>query len=254
MSANPTMAGKVVLYTGAAGGLGLGTTLRFLERGATVVAVDHDETKIATLSAEADKVGSGRLLVTHSDMSDLSGFRADLRTCLKETGGFDIVINNAAIYPSKPFEEFTVEDHQRVQCVNVDAGIVAVQEALPGMKAKGFGRIINIASITLSGAWPNIYPYVASKGALIGLTHAWAREFGAWGITVNAISPGAFPTDAEAINPDPEGYNRHVLAQQSIKRRGHVGDIANAIAFLAAEDTGFITGQTLNVNGGWVMH
>jgi 3-oxoacyl-[acyl-carrier protein] reductase len=248
------LSNKTILYTGAAGGLGLQTTLNFLERGATVVAVDHDDAKIAALTAAAASVTNGRLLVTRSDMSDLDGFRDDLQTRLADTGGFDVVINNAAIYPSKSFEEFTVEDHQLVQRVNVDAGIVAVQVALPGMKAKNFGRIINIASITLSGGWPNIYPYVASKGALIGLTHAWAREFGAYGVTVNAISPGAFPTDAEAINPDPEGYNRHVLAQQAIKRRGHVGDIANAIAFLASEDTGFITGQTLNVNGGWVMH
>lgn len=247
------MQGRTILYTGAAGGLGLQTTLNFMARGATVVAVDHDDAKIAALTAAAAGITKGRLLVTRSDMSDLEGFRADIRARREETDGYDVVINNAAIYPSKPFEEFSVEDHQRVQRVNVDAGIVAVQEALPGMKAKGFGRIINIASITLSGGWPNIYPYVASKGALIGLTHAWAREFGPYGVTVNAISPGAFPTDAEAINPDPEGYNRHVLAQQAIKRRGHVGDIANAIAFLSSEDTGFITGQTLNVNGGWVM-
>ncbi len=248
------MRGRTILYTGAAGGLGFQTTLNFLEMGATVVAVDRDEAKIAALEKAAVGLDIGRLLITPTDMSDLKGFRSAIRARLEDTGGFDVVINNAAIYPSKTFEEFTVEDHQRVQCVNVDAGIVAVQEALPGMKARGFGRIINIASITLSGGWANIYPYVASKGALVGLTHAWAREFGPYGITVNAISPGAFPTDAEAINPDPEGYNRHVLAQQAIKRRGHVGDIANAIAFLAGEETGFITGQTLNVNGGWVMH
>ena len=247
------MDGKTILYTGAAGGLGLQTTLNFLARGATVVAVDHDDGKIAALTAAAASVKNGRLLVMRSEMSDLEGFRADLQKSLRETGGFDVVINNAAIYPSKAFEEFTIADHQLIQRVNVDAGIVAVQEALPGMKAKGFGRIINIGSITFSGGWSNIYPYVASKGALLGLTHAWAREFGPYGITVNAISPGAFPTDAEKINPDPEGFNRHVLAQQAIKRRGHVGDIANAIGFLASEETGFITGQTLHVNGGWVM-
>ena len=247
------MQDKTILYTGAAGGLGLQTTLRFLERGATVVAVDHDDAKIAVLTSAAASITNGRLLVMRSEMSDLESFRADLHDGLNETGGFDVVINNAAMYPSKPFEAFTIADHQLVQRVNVDAGVVAVQVALPGMKAKGFGRIINIGSITLSGGWANIYPYVASKGALIGLTHAWAREFGPYGITVNAISPGAFPTDAEAINPDPEGFNLHVLAQQAIKRRGHAGDIANAIAFLVAEESGFITGQTLHVNGGWVM-
>jgi 3-oxoacyl-[acyl-carrier protein] reductase len=172
---------------------------------------------------------------------------------IAELGGFDTVINNAAIYPSKPFEDFSIEEHQRVQRVNVDAAIVAVQAALPGMRARGFGRIVNVSSITLSGGWANLSPYVASKAALVGLTRAWAREFGAYGVTVNAIAPGAFPTDAEKIHPDPEGYQRMVLDAQSIKRRGHAGDIAHAIAFFAADAAGFITGQTLHVNGGWVM-
>ena len=247
------MQGRVVLYTGAAGGLGLKTTLALMALGATVIAVDNDPAKVADLTAAAEGEGAGRLIVSTVDLSDLDAFRAELQRQVAETGGIDVVINNAAIYPSKAFEDYTVEEHQAVQRVNVDAGIVAVQEALPGMKARGFGRIINISSITLSGGWANLSPYVASKGALMGLTRAWAREFGPHGITVNAIAPGAFPTDAEKIHPDPEGYDRHVLEQQSVKRRGHVGDIAHAIAFFAADEAGFITGQTLHVNGGWVM-
>ena len=247
------MQGRVVLYTGAAGGLGLKTTLALMALGATVIAVDNDPAKVADLTAAAEGEGAGRLIVSTVDLSDLDAFRAELKRQVAETGGIDVVINNAAIYPSKAFEDYTVEEHQAVQRVNVDAGIVAVQEALPGMKARGFGRIINISSITLSGGWANLSPYVASKGALMGLTRAWAREFGPHGITVNAIAPGAFPTDAEKIHPDPEGYDRHVLEQQSVKRRGHVGDIAHAIAFFAADEAGFITGQTLHVNGGWVM-
>jgi len=246
--------GKVVLYTGAAGGLGLQTSLKLMARGATVVAIDYDPVKVLALEIEAAKVGAGRLVVSTADLSDLEGFRAVLRELLARVGGFDVVINNAAIYPSRPFEDFSIEDHQAVQRVNVDAAIVATQEALPAMRARGVGRIINISSITISGAWANLSPYVASKGALIGLTRAWAREFGPYGITVNAIAPGAFPTDAEKIHPDPDGYARHVLDSQAVKRRGHVDDIAHAIAFFAADEAGFITGQTLHVNGGWVMN
>jgi NAD(P)-dependent dehydrogenase (short-subunit alcohol dehydrogenase family) len=246
--------GKIVLYTGAAGGLGLQTTLRLMARGATVVAVDNDPAKVAALEAEAAKVAAGALVVSTADLSDLEGFRAVLKGLLARVSAFDVVINNAAIYPSRPFEDYSIEDHQAVQRVNVDAAIVAVQEALPAMRAKGVGRIINISSITISGEWANLSPYVASKGALIGLTRAWAREFGPYGITVNAIAPGAFPTDAEKIHPDPDGYTRHVLDSQAVKRRGHVGDIAHAIAFFAADEAGFITGQTLHVNGGWVMN
>lgn len=247
------MKGRTVLYTGAAGGLGLDTSLLLIERGATVVAIDNDLAKVDALKAAAEGKGPGELVVSTADLSDLAGFRATLDQLARHIGGFDVVINNAAIYPSKPFEEYTIEEHQAVQRVNVDAGIVAVQAALPGMRDKGFGRIINVSSITLSGGWANLSPYVASKMALVGLTRAWAREFGPYGVTVNAIAPGAFPTDAEKIHPDPEGYNRMVLDAQSIKRRGTAHDIANAIAFFASDESGFVTGQTLHVNGGWVM-
>ncbi|WP_066821503.1 SDR family NAD(P)-dependent oxidoreductase [Sphingomonas mali] len=249
-----SIAGRTILYTGAAGGLGLPTTLAFLEAGAHVVAVDNDPAKVSALEAAAPAESRERLVVLASDLSDLARFRADLTRVAEKTGGYDVVINNAAIYPSKPFEEYTIEEHQAVQRVNVDAGIVAVQVALPGMKARQWGRIINIASVTFYGGWALLSPYVASKGALVGLTRAWAREFGGDGITVNAIAPGAFPTDAEKIHPDPEAYTRFVLDRQAVKRRGTPADIAKALAFLASDDAGFITGQTLNVDGGWVMH
>jgi len=245
--------GQTVLYTGAAGGLGLETTILLMRRGATVVAVDNDPAKVAALTEAARGIEAGALIVSTADLSDLAGFRAELDRLLGELGGFDVVVNNAAIYPSRPFEDYSVEDHQLVQRVNVDAGIVAVQAALPGMRDRGFGRIVNVSSITVSGGWANLSPYVASKAALIGLTRAWAREFGPYGVTVNAIAPGAFPTDAEKIHPDPQGYNASVLASQAIKRRGTAADIAAAIAFFAADEAGFITGQTLHVNGGWVM-
>lgn len=248
------MKGRTVLYTGAAGGLGLDTTLLLIERGATVVAIDNDLAKVEALKAAAEGQGPGELVVSTADLSDLAGFRATLDQLARHIGGFDVVINNAAIYPSKPFEDYSIEEHQAVQRVNVDAGIVAVQAALPGMREKGFGRIINVSSITLSGGWANLSPYVASKMALVGLTRAWAREFGPYGVTVNAIAPGAFPTDAEKIHPDPEGYNRMVLDAQAIKRRGTAHDIANAIAFFASDESGFVTGQTLHVNGGWTMN
>ncbi|GGD57610.1 SDR family NAD(P)-dependent oxidoreductase [Croceicoccus mobilis] len=248
------MKGRTVLYTGAAGGLGFETTLLMIDRGATVIAIDYNRDKLAALEQAALGRGPGRLVVSDADLGDLAAYRAVLERLLAETGGFDIVINNAGIYPSKPFEDFTLEEYQAVQRVNVDAGVLAVQIGLPGMKSRGFGRIVNISSITVSGGWENLSPYVASKMTLIGLTRAWAREFGPAGVTVNAIAPGAFPTDAEKIHPDPEGYERMVLDAQAIKRRGHAGDIANTIAFFTSDEAGFITGQTLHVNGGWTMN
>ena len=249
-----SLAGKTILYTGAAGGLGHDTTLHMLASGARVVAVDIDETKIAALEAAARERQLQGLSMHRLDLSDLEGLRGGLEQIAADCGGFDVVINNAAIYPSKPFEEFTLEEIQMVQRVNVEAGIVCVQVALPGMKAKGWGRIINIASVTFSGGWSDLTPYVQSKGALIGLARAWAREFGKYGITVNAVSPGAFPTDAEKIHPDLEAYEKRIYDHQAVQRRGNPRDIANALMFLASDAASFITGQTINVDGGWIMH
>jgi len=246
--------GKTILYTGAAGGLGLATSVAFLKCGAKLVAIDNNPAKIAALRAAAADIRTGHLVIEAVDLSDLAFLSARLKDVMRREGGVDIVINNAAIYPSKPFEDYTIEEHQQVQRVNVDAGIVCVQAALPGMKAKGFGRIINVASITLHGGWALLSPYVASKAALVGLTRAWAREFGPHGVTVNAIAPGAFPTDGEKIHPDPEGYAHFVLEHQALKRRGTPADIANVLMFLASDMSSFVTGQTINVDGGWVMH
>ncbi len=247
-----SLAGRTILYTGAAGGLGLETTLALLRTGARVVCIDNDATKVAALQAAA--AGLEGLTVARLDLSDLAGLRAGLEQLSHEVGGFDVVINNAAIYPSKPFEAYTIEEMQLVQRINVDAGIVCVQVALPHMKASGRGRIINISSVTISGGWADLAPYVQSKLALVGLTRAWAREFGAHGITVNAVAPGAFPTDAEKIHPDLEAYERRIYEHQAIQRRGAPADIANILMFLASDAAAFITGQTIHVDGGWVMH
>lgn len=248
-----SLAGKTILYTGAAGGLGHDTTLHMLASGARVVALDIDEKKIAALEAAARQRQLSGLSIHRLDLSDLDALRTGLEAISAECGGLDVVINNAAIYPSKPFEEFTLTEMQLVQRINVDAAIVCVQVALPGMKRKGWGRIINIASVTFSGGWSDLTPYVQSKGALIGLARSWAREFGKYGITVNAVSPGAFPTDAEKIHPDIEAYERRIYDHQAIQRRGDPADIANALMFLASDAASFITGQTINVDGGWVM-
>lgn len=243
---------RTILYTGAAGGLGLETTLELLRSGARVVAIDNDAKKVAALLAAAE--GLGGLTVAKLDLADLTGLRAGLQKLSAEVGGFDIVINNAAIYPSKPFEDYSIEEMQLVQRINVDAGIVCVQVALPHMKATKRGRIINISSVTISGGWSDLTPYVQSKMALVGLTRSWAREFGKHAITVNAVAPGAFPTDAEKIHPDLAAYEKRIYEAQALQRRGAPGDIANILMFLASDAASFITGQTIHVDGGWYMH
>jgi 3-oxoacyl-[acyl-carrier protein] reductase len=247
---------RKVLLTGAAGGLGTAITLAFAKAGARVLALDFSEAKGEALLAECAraKAPAGAVRFVRGDLADLAATGALVKTLDGEEGGVDTLINNAAIYPSHAIDDYTIEQLEAVQRVNVQASIVATQALIPGMKARGFGRIINVASITFSGGWANILPYVTSKGAVIGMTRALARELGPAGITVNCISPGAFPTDAEKIHPDLEGYTRFILDHQAVKRRGLPEEIANAMMFFASDRSGFITGQTLNVDGGWVMN
>ncbi|MBW7921447.1 MAG: SDR family oxidoreductase [Rubellimicrobium sp.] len=249
-----SLKGRRVLYTGAAGGLGHETTLALLRTGARVIAVDNDPAKREALARAVADEGLDGLDLQALDLADLAGLRAALDDLARRHGGIDVVFNNAAIYPSRPFEDYTIEDFQLVHRINVDAGIVCVQAALPWMREKGWGRIVNVSSVTVSGGWADLSPYVETKMAVIGMVRAWAREFGKWGITANAVAPGAFPTDAEKIHPDLVAYERRIYDHQAIQRRGHPRDIANAMMFLASDAASFITGQTLHVDGGWVMH
>jgi 3-oxoacyl-[acyl-carrier protein] reductase len=251
--------GRTIVITGAAGGLGSGMAAAFAAEGAAVALVDlpgspGEELAARINASRAGAAGPGGAFFAACDLADLAATRELITSLVTRQGGLDVLINNAAIYPRKEVGEYTTEDWLAVQRVNVDAAFVCAQAALPAMRAAGSGRIINVSSITFFGHTPFLVPYVASKGALVGLTRALARELGEHGITVNAIAPGAFPTAAEAIHPDPESYNAFILEQQAVKRRGTPADIANAALFLAAPETSFITGQLLVVDGGWVMN
>ena len=247
-------AGQTVVITGAAGGLGSTMVSGFAAEGARVAIVDLPDSRGPDLAAEVTGTGPGEVFFAPCDLADLAATRQLITGIAERHDRVDVLINNAAIYPRKEVADYTTEEWLAVQRVNVDAAFVCAQAALPGMRAAGAGRIINVSSVTFFGGSPFLAPYVASKGALVGLTRALARECGEHGITVNAIAPGAFPTAAEAIHPDPAGYNQFILDQQAVKRRGEPGDIANAVLFLAAPESSFITGQLLCVDGGWVMH
>ena len=171
-------------------------------------------------------------------------------------GGLDILVNSAAIYPVGALEI----DGRRPSCSTSLTSTSPATRAWsrrpsPRLAAIGRGRVINLASITFFLGFPDgLGAYIASKGAVLGLTRALARELGPKGVTVNAIAPGAFPTRAEEIIEDRAAYDVQILSSQAIKRRGDVGDIAAAVMFLASDAASFITGQTLVVDGGWVFH
>jgi 3-oxoacyl-[acyl-carrier protein] reductase len=248
-----SLEGRVAIVTGGGGGLGEGICGALAAADAAVAAVD-----VAREEAErvAERISSNgaRCVALEADVSDRRSTEAMVENVVGEFGGVDILVNNAAIYPLRPWTEIEEEEWDRVMAVNLKGYFLCARAAFPHMRDRGHGRIINVASITFFIGWAGFLDYVSSKGAVIGFTRTLAREVGADGVTVNAVSPGAFPTAAERVHPDQEALNRRILEQQCLKRRGTPEDVGKLVAFLASDAASFITGQTIMIDGGWSMH
>ena len=237
--------GRRILLTGAAGGLGAPLASSLENAGAQVIALVR-EMPDGGISAACN----ARILAVN--LADHVALESAVKSEIDENGTIDTVINNAAYYPKAGVTELTADEFQMVLQINAIAASVLTRVCAQGMIAKNFGRVINIASNTFDLGFKELSAYVASKGALIGMTRTWARELGPYEISVNTVSPGAFQTAAESIHPNPEKYNKFVLNQQALKRRGKPADFVNLVMFLASEEGGFITGQNIRVDGGWV--
>jgi NAD(P)-dependent dehydrogenase (short-subunit alcohol dehydrogenase family) len=248
----PDLEGRVALVTGAGGGLGDGICSALASSGVAVAAVDVDRGRAERVADKLADSGA-RCSAYECDVSDRSSVEETVERVAAELGGVDILINNAAIYPRRAWTEIQEDEWDRVMAVNLKGYFLCARAVYPYMRDKGRGNIVNVASITFFIGWTLLMDYVASKGGIVGFTRTLAREVGPDNINVNAIAPGAFPTDAEKIHPDQEGYNRWVLEQQSIKRRGTPQDIGNVVAFLSSSASSFITGQTIEIDGGWMM-
>ncbi len=248
--------GKIALVTGGASGIGLELAAGLAARGCRVAIGDVLDR--ARLDHAAATVG-GECLAVAMDVTDDAQVADALAAVRSRFGGLDIVVNNAGLFTRisrGPFEDIDVAEWESVFAVNVTGTFRVVKACLPLLKASGSGRILNISSATVFSAPPNMLHYVSSKGALTAMTKSMARELGGHGITVNAIAPGFTLSSGviETANESSAAQHERARAARAVKRDQLPEDLVGATCFLASDAAGFITGQTLVVDGGAVMH
>jgi 3-oxoacyl-[acyl-carrier protein] reductase len=247
-----SVAGKTAIVTGAGTGIGRATAQLLAERGARVVAAGLQPEQLRE-TVETIAGAGGDAIAVDADVSDPDAIEAVAARAQDAFGGTDVLVNNAAIYPIGPWHEMDAAQWDAVFATNIRGYFLMARAVRPQMIARGGGAVVNVSSVTFFTGNALLLAYVASKGAVIGFTRALAREAGPDGIRANAVAPGAFPTAATEIHADQEALWRDVLESQSIKRRGEVLDVAQAIVFFASDDASFVTGQTLLVDGGWMF-
>jgi NAD(P)-dependent dehydrogenase (short-subunit alcohol dehydrogenase family) len=246
--------GKLVLVTGAATGMGRGMALAFADEGANVVVTDIDETRGKVTAAEVRGRGVDADFF-RLDVADRKAVFDTVAAAEKRFGGtIDVLVNNAGILTLATIEEVTEADWDRVQAVNVKGPLFLTQAVVPGMRAKGGGRIVNICSVVskMAGSLPYAH-YSASKAAAWSLTMSAAREYASIPITVNGIAPGSIVnTDFSKnfqLSMDPDVIGQAI----PMRRRGTPDDVVPAVIFLASEQARYITGELIDVNGGLRM-
>lgn len=253
-----TLANHRILITGAARGLGEAFARATLQAGAQVVLTDVLDERGAALELKLNAEFDGRAKYVHMDVSDSASVNSAMAEAVTWLGGLDGLVNNAAITDSggRAMEAIAEDVWDKVMAVNVKGTWLATCAAKPHLvKAsveRGLGRIVNVASDTALWGAPNLMAYVASKGGIVAMTHSMARELGEHGITVNAIAPGL--TVGESTEYVPEARYEHYKNGRAIKREQTAGDITAAVLFLLSKESGYITGQLLPVNGGFVMN
>jgi 3-oxoacyl-[acyl-carrier protein] reductase len=247
-----TLDGKTAVVTGSSYGIGRGVALMLGEQGANVVVnFSKSEEKAQEVVSEITTHGT-RAIAVRADVADSEQVHSLIETCVKQFGSIDILVNNAGILPFGDIETISDDMLDRVFKVNFYGTFYCCREAVPIMKSQGYGKIVNISSISAQRGDNTTAPcYGSSKGAQSVLTKSLARQLGPFGITVNAVAPHAI------ITPMMDYWDQKkrdgMMEKIPVRRLGTPRDVAVAVLFLVSDDADFITGQILNVNGGFLM-
>jgi 3-oxoacyl-[acyl-carrier protein] reductase len=242
------LTGKVAIVTGSARGLGAATARRLAQEGAKIVITDIN----AELAQATAKALQDAGLAAHCVVGDITR-EADVQRLVDETvahfGGVHILVNNAGAPRDKYLVKMSADDWDFVMNVMLKGAFLAARAVMPHFIEQGWGRLINISSRAYLGN-PTQANYSAAKAGLIGMAKALSMEEGRYGITSNCVAPGFMDTEMVQALPTYETIKERAVAAQPIKRAGHPDDIADAVAFLASERAGFISGEVLHVTGG----
>jgi 2-hydroxycyclohexanecarboxyl-CoA dehydrogenase len=245
---------RVAVVTGGAAGMGAAICERLAQQGCRVAVLDLDGDAAEQTAKDLQAAGATAVAAT-VDVSDRTAVDAALARVRAELGPVEIMVTSAGIDQFESFAEISIESWDRMLAVNLTGTFHCIQSAIPDMLAAGWGRVVTISSSSAQSGSRRMAHYVASKGGIIGLTKALALELAPNGITVNTIPPGFIDTPmarrAEARGDLPS--IDAVAAQTPVRRAGTPNDIAAACAFLCSDDAGYITGQQINVNGGWYL-
>jgi NAD(P)-dependent dehydrogenase (short-subunit alcohol dehydrogenase family) len=250
------MSTQVALVTGASRGIGAATARRLARDGWAVAINSHPDERMVALAeqvAAGIRDEGGTAAVYAADVSESAAVDAMFDRCEAELGRVGVLVNNAMVTRRAPWHEITEDDWDHIMGVNLRGAFLCTRRAFGDDPVEG-GAIVTVSSVLARVGKADSVPYATTKAGLIGFTRSMARALGPSGVRVNAVMPGAIRTEEEIeTTPDPEVARRDAFAVQALRRRGVADDIAGVIGFLAGPDSAFMTGQTLCVDGGWVL-